>query len=337
MRKVPIRSLLIVMLVSIMGCQQQDKTVLKLGHALDQSHAVHQALVHLGQRLEHYSSGQMRLDIYAGGQLGSERELMELLQIGSLAMTKVSASPMEGFVPAMKVFSVPYVFRSHDHYWQFLNSPSGQDLLTSGEKYRLRGLAYYDAGSRSFYTIDKPVYQPSDLAGLKIRVQKSQTSVQMVETLGGAATPISWGELYTALQQGVVDGAENNPPSFHQSRHYEVSGYYTLDEHTSVPDIVLISSVVWHSLSSQEQRWLMQAVGDSVEFQKALWQQQTQAALSAVREAGVEIITPNKAAFQQAAQVMHDSLDSAEVKSLIQEIQQMPEVQALPSSSEVEL
>ncbi len=208
-------------------------------------------------------------------------------------------------------------------------------MLTSGEKYRLRGLAYYDAGSRSFYTIDKPVYQPSDLAGLKIRVQKSQTSVEMVETLGGAATPISWGELYTALQQGVVDGAENNPPSFHQSRHYEVSGYYTLDEHTSVPDIVLISSVVWHSLSEQEQGWLMQAVDDSVEFQKALWKQQTQDALAAVREAGVEIITPDKAAFQQAAQVMHDNLESDEVKSLIHQIQQMPELQALPR--EVEL
>ncbi|BFM18117.1 TRAP transporter substrate-binding protein [Maricurvus nonylphenolicus] len=305
------------------GCQQDKQTVLKLGHGLDQGHAVHKALVHLGERLDHYSAGEMRLDIYSGGQLGSEREMIELLQIGSLAMTKVSASPMEGFVPAMKVFSIPYVFRDHDHYWQFLDSGKGQDLLTSGDKYRLRGLAYYDAGSRSFYTTEARVDKPADLQGLKIRVQKSQTSVQMVETLGGAATPISWGELYTALQQGVVDGAENNPPSFYQSRHYEVSRYFVLDEHTSVPDIILISLPILQRLSEQEQGWLMQAVADSVVFQKQLWQTQTEEALAAVKAAGVEVIVPDKIPFQQAALTMHSSIENPEVQALIQGIKRM--------------
>lgn len=305
------------------GCKPQQQTVLKLAHGLDRSHSVHQAIVYMGQRLEQHSGGKMRLDVYPNGQLGSERELMELLQIGSLAMTKVSASPMESFVPQMKLFSLPYVFRDHDHFWDFLDSQAGRQLLSAGEKYRLRGLAYYDAGSRSFYTNDKPVHKPSDLQGLKIRVQKSQTSVRMVNTLGGAATPISWGELYTALQQGVVDGAENNPPSFHQSRHYEVSKYYSLDEHTSVPDILLISGPIWQGLSAAEQHWLQTAVDESVIFQKQLWQQQTEAALAAVQLAGVEIIYPDKAPFQALSQQIYQQLEDHALRSLVANIQAM--------------
>jgi len=306
------------------GCQPQQQTILKLAHALDRSHSVHQAIVFMGKRLDELSGGTMRLDVYPNGQLGSERELMELLQIGSLAMTKVSASPMESFVPEMKLFSLPYVFRNHSHFWNFLDSEAGQQLLRAGEQYRLRGLAYYDAGSRSFYTNDKPIQKPADLQGLKIRVQKSQTSVQMVNTLGGAATPISWGELYTALQQGVVDGAENNPPSFHQSRHYEVSKYYSLDEHTSVPDILLISSVIWKKLSEQEQAWLQIAVDESVSFQKQLWQEQTEAALKAVQLAGVEIIYPDKTPFQVLSQQIYSQIKHPGVRALIADIQAMP-------------
>lgn len=199
----------------LQGCGKDDGHVtLKLAHGLDTGHSVHKSMVFMNERLKELSNGTMDIEIYPSGQLGSERDTMELLQIGSLAMTKVSASPMESFVPKMKVFSIPYVFRDEEHLWKVLNGEIGHQLLVAGEAVRLRGLAYYDSGSRSFYTRDKPIRTPKDLEGLKIRVQKSQTSVRMVEALGGSATPISFGELYTALQQGVVDGAENNPPSF---------------------------------------------------------------------------------------------------------------------------
>ena len=213
----------------------------------------------------------MRLDIYPGGQLGAERDLIELLQIGSLAMTKVSSAPLEAFVPEMKIFGIPYVFRDKDHRWKVVNSDLGKQLLLAGEKYFLRGMCYYDAGSRSFYTIDKPIKTPKDLEKMKIRVMKSITSVKMVKALGGSATPIPWGELYTSLQQGVVDGAENNAPSFYLSRHYEVCKYYSLDEHTAVPDILLMSTVVWNNLSPEEQKLLQAAVDESVDYQKILW------------------------------------------------------------------
>ncbi|ALS97312.1 TRAP transporter substrate-binding protein [Lacimicrobium alkaliphilum] len=317
-----IPSLLILTLLS--ACKvQDDRVILRLGHALDTQHTVHKAMQHFGERLQQYSDGQMQVMIYPSSQLGSEREMVELLQIGSLAMTKVSASPLEGFVPQMKLFSIPYVFRDREHFWKVLDSDIGQQILSGVEKMRLKGLAYYDAGSRSFYTNDVPVHSPEDLKGLKIRVLNSPTAVKTVQALGGSATPVSWGELYTALQQGVVDGAENNPPSYYLSRHYEISRYYSLDEHTSVPDVILASKAVWDGLTPEQQGWVEQAMADSVEYQKSLWQQASDEALEAVKAAGVEVIYPDKQAFREAVAPFHASLADTEVGRLIQRIKQM--------------
>lgn len=306
------------------ACSKSDDTVyLRLGHSLDTQHTVHKAMVYLGERLDFYSEGKMKVIIYPSSQLGSEREMVELLQIGSLAMTKVSASPLEGFVPEMQLFSIPYVFRDREHFWKVLNSELGKSLLKGTEKVRLKGLGYYDAGSRSFYTTNKAVYSPADLVGMKIRVLNSPTAVRTVQALGGAATPVSWGELYTALQQGVVDGAENNPPSYYLSRHYEISRYYTLDEHTSVPDVMLASLAVWDSLNEQQQGWLTLAMADSVEYQKQLWQQASDEALAAVIEAGVEVIYPDKQLFRNAVQDFHQSFVGTPVGNIMQQIEEM--------------
>lgn len=297
--------------------------VLKLAHVLDVTHPVHKGMVYMAEKVAEKSGGRMRVDIYPGGQLGAERDLIELLQIGSLAMTKVSTAPLEAFVPEMKIFGIPYVFRDEEHRWKVLNGEIGKRLLLAGEQYFLRGMCYYDAGSRSFYTKDRPVHAPADLEGLKIRVMKSITSVKMVQALGGSATPIPWGELYTSLQQGVVDGAENNPPSFYLSRHYEVCKYYSLDEHTAVPDILLMSTVVWKGLTSQARQWLQEAVNESVEYQKELWQQACEEALREVQKDGVEIIYPDKVPFREAVQEMHASYKGSSIYALIEEIQRV--------------
>lgn len=312
------------LLILLTACGMEgDVTVLKIGHSLDQKHPVHLGIVFMAERLDELSGGTMRMDIYPGGQLGSERELMELLQIGSLAMTKVSSSPMEGFVPAMQIFSIPYVFRDSEHFWKVLNSDIGTDLLLAGEGVRLRGLGYYDAGARSFYTVNRPVHKPDDLIGMKIRVQESQTSVSMVRALGGAAAPVAWGELYTALDQGVVDGAENNPPSFYSSRHFEVAKYYTLDEHTYVPDIVLISSYVWSHLEPRQQQWLQRAMDESVVYQRKVWAAATEEAYAAVKEAGVEIIYPDKSLFQEQVRDMQESYRGTPAYALLEKIRTM--------------
>ncbi|MCC2604686.1 TRAP transporter substrate-binding protein [Planctobacterium marinum] len=321
MIKKPILALF-VLLLSACG-QESDKTRLTLAHTLDTRHVVHIAMEHMAERLAHYSGDTMELVIYPGGQLGSERELVELLQIGSLAMTKVSASSLEGFVPEIKIFSLPYLIRDREHYWKVLNSDIGQSLLEKARVARLKGMGYYDAGSRSFYTVDGPINSPDDLSGKKIRVLNSPTSMATVNALGGAATPINWGELYAALQQGVVDGAENNPPSYYLSRHYEIARYYSLDEHTFVPDIILASLPVWESLNPQQQGWLSQAMADSVEYQKALWQKASDEALATVKKEGVIVTYPNKAAFQEKVAEFHQSFAGTPVGDQIIKIKNM--------------
>jgi tripartite ATP-independent transporter DctP family solute receptor len=298
-------------------------TRLTLAHSLEPSHTVHKAMVFMAQRLEALSGGTMHIDIYPSGQLGSEREAIELLQIGSISMAKVSASPLEGFVPAMKIFNLPYLFRDHEHYLRVLDSEIGRELLLAPVDAHLKGLGYYDAGSRSFYTTKRQVTAPDDLKGLKIRVQESPTAMQMVTALGGSPTPIAYGELYTALQQGVVDGAENNAPSFYTSGHYEVAKYFTLDEHTAVPDLLLISTRVWDSLDEQQQRWLQQAADESVAYQRELWQHDTEAALEAVAADGVEILHPDKAQFEARVQAMLAEYEASDLGPLIRRIQDL--------------
>lgn len=312
------------MTLLLVSCSaQQDVMVLRVGHSLDPSHTVHKAMLKMGERLQQLSGGTMAIELYPSGQLGSERELIELLQIGSLAMTKVSASPLEGFVPTMKLFNIPYLFRDREHFFKVLDSDIGRDILASLKPAQLLGLGYYDAGSRSFYTTKKPVVTPADLASVKIRVQESQAAMAMIRALGGNPTPISWGELYTALQQGVVDGAENNPPSFYLSRHYEVAPYYILDEHTSVPDVILISRYVWERLSDQQQAWLQQAVDESVDFQRAQWQLDTEAALAAVQEAGVQVISADKSEFQRQVSGLINELKAGDLGPMIQRIEEV--------------
>lgn len=294
---------------------------LKLAHGLDVTHPVHKGMEYMADILAEKSKGRLTIEIYPSQQLGTERQCLELLQIGSLAMTKVSAAVMENFAPNIQIFSLPYIFRSREHAYRVLDGPVGKGLLEQGEKYWLHGLTYFDAGQRSFYT-KEPVETPEDLEGMKIRVQESVTAMNLVRALDGSPTPISWGELYTALQQGVVDGAENNPPSFYLSRHYEVCKYYTLNEHTSVPDILVISTVAWNNLSDQEQQWLEEAAEEATDHQRKLWQEAEQEALEAVQAAGVKIIRPDKSAFAEKTKILlEDYKDQPEMYQLIQQIQ----------------
>jgi tripartite ATP-independent transporter DctP family solute receptor len=296
--------------------------VVKLAHALDVSHPVHIAMMHMAERVAAKSGGTLRVDVYPNQQLCTERECMELLQIGSLGMTKVSASVMENFAPAFRVLNLPYLFRDEAHRFRVLESEIGERLLRDGASRRLLGLTFYDAGSRSFYTKGQPIESPGDLAGLKIRVQESATAMHMVSALGGSPTPIAWGELYTALQQGVVDGAENNPPSFFTSRHYEVAKYFSLDEHTAVPDVLVISTVIWEHLTAEQRQWLREAAQESAVLQRELWRDATAEALAALELAGVTVLRPDKALFARQVEAMIASYrDDPVVYPLFQQIQ----------------
>jgi len=300
----------------------RPEVVLKLGHGLDTEHPVHKAMMFMAEKVRERSGGRMQVQVFPGEQLGNEKECIEALQLGYLAMTKTSSAPLEGFVPKMRVFGIPYLFRDADHLWKVLNGPVGKEILLAGESKRLRGLCYYDAGARSFYA-KRPINEPSDLEGMKIRVQNSIMSMKMVQAMGGSPTPVPWGELYTALDQGVVDGAENNAPSFRTSRHYEVCPYYCLDEHTCLPDVLVISTRVWNKLSPEQQRVLQEAADESVAYQRKIWAEAELTDLQTVQEQGAKIVRPDKVPFRESVRPVWKEFEGTEIGELIRRIQEV--------------
>ena len=298
-----------------------DEKILFFAHSLPTSHPVHKGILAMQESLDEKSDGKLQIKIFPDGQLGSERETLELLQIGSIAMTKVSASALSNFAPEYQITVIPYLFRDNEHLFANLEGEVGKQLLESGTEYLLRGICFYDAGARSFYTKDKTVNSPDDLDGLKIRVQNDQMSVDMANTLGASATPMSFGELYTALQQNVVDGAENNIPSFVSSNHFEVCKYYIFDEHTMVPDVVIIGTKFWDSLSEEEKGWLEDAAEESVEKQKQFWKETVAENMKMLKEEGVEFIYPDKEPFvQKSRPVMERLMEDPKLKPIIDKI-----------------
>jgi tripartite ATP-independent transporter DctP family solute receptor len=288
---------------------QERAKVLRLGHVLNRTHPVHKGMEYLAEDLHRRSGGALRIDIFPDEQLGPERDLIEMLQVGSLGLTKVSAGVLENFSATMSVFSLPYLFRDREHFWRVADGPIGEELLDACVPYRLKGLCYYDAGARSFYINKKTgteVQRPDDLAGLAIRVMKSRSAVRMLEVLGGKPVPIPFGELYTALNTGVVDGAENNPPTLYSSRQYEVAATYCLDEHTRVPDVLVISVDAWERLTGQQQRWVKASARASSVYQRELWQRAEQESLEAMVRSGLEVVTDvDKEAFRDKAAAMY--------------------------------
>ena len=305
------------------GGNNTSQTVLKLGHGLETAHPIHKSIEHMKERLEALSGGSVTIDIYPSGVVGNEVASIEQLQNGSLAMTSQSVAAMENFIPSMATFSLPYVFRDSDHFWKVLDGDVGRELMEKGEKKYLHGLCYFDSGSRNFYTIDKPIRTPDDLKGMKIRVMNSPTAINMIKTLGGSPTPIAFSELYSALAQGTVDGAENNPPSFYSKQHFKVCKHFSKDGHTRVPDILLMSSKVWDQLSPEQQGWVAQAARECSAFQRELWQADTERSLKAVEAEGTVIHEVDTALFAEKVKPMLDAIDDVEVQTLLKKISEV--------------
>ena len=243
---------------------------LRLAHNHNRSHPVHQAMEQMAKAVKENSKGLLRIRIYADGVLGSQRETTEQLQTGSLDMNKTSCSELEAFAPDFNLFSYPYLFRDRDHLHSITFGEVGKSILHSGVDKGFRGLTFYESGSRNFYA-KKAIRTVDDLKGLKVRVQPSRTILRMVEHMGGLPTPIDYGELYTALQQGVIDAAENNLTSFVVSRHSESARFFSWTGHIMTPDILLISTRTWEKLTEDQQRILQAAADESARTMVSLW------------------------------------------------------------------
>ena len=281
------------------------------------------AVQEMGKMLEERTDGRLCIEVFHSAQLGEEKDTIEQTQFGVIDMNRVSLGPFNNIVEETQVVSLPYIFRSVDHMHKVMDGEIGQQILDAFAAHDLVGLAFYDGGSRSFYNSEKPITSMEDLAGMKFRVMQSDIFVDMVDALGANATPMPYGEVYSSIQTGVIDGAENNWPSFDSSGHFEVAPFYTLDEHLIVPEVLVMSKASFDKLSPEDQDAVRQAAKDSVPVMRELWAQREAESEQKVRDAGVEIVTDiDKQPFIDAMKPVYEKYVTSDVlKDMVARIQ----------------
>lgn len=311
----------VISLLLLSACGSDDSTAssngeaesasLRLAHNQPEDHPVHTSLVELTELADENSEGAVDIELFPNGQLGDERGVIELVKSGTLDMAKVSASALESFDSDYAIFSLPYVFQSEEHYFNVMdNSEAVQEIFQNTRDDGFFAVGWYTGGQRSIYTADKEVATPADMNGMKIRVQESPTSISMIEAMGGAPTPMSFGEVYTSLQQGVIDGAENNETALTSNKHGEVAKAYTYTEHQYVPDVLIVSTSMWDGLSEEQQQAITEAAVESSESHKAVWEEAIEAAIADSEEMGVEFYDIDKQPFIDAATPLHETYQS---------------------------
>ncbi|MCW5256859.1 TRAP transporter substrate-binding protein [Verminephrobacter aporrectodeae subsp. tuberculatae] len=280
------------------------------------------AVRQMGATLKRLSNGKHGIQVFSGGKLGTEKDAIEQTKIGAIAMTRVNVAPMNNICAATMVPTMPFLFRSIEHMRRVLDGAIGEEILKDCEAQGFIALAFYDSGSRSIYSVKKPLQSLADVKGMKIRVQQSDLWVSLIEAMGANATPMPYGEVYTALKTGLVDAAENNYPSYESSRHYEVARYYAKTEHSMAPEILLFSKRVWDRLSAQDQQAIRQAAKESVPYMRKLWDEREEKSLAAVKAGGAQIVEVDKASFRRAMQPVYDKfITDPKLKDLVRRAQ----------------
>lgn len=286
----------------------ENPMVLTLAHGLSETHTVHIAMTEFADKVEERTNGRIQVRILPNGQLGSENENMEQLMAGVISMTKVSAPGLATYNESYHAFGLPYIFDDTEDFYHVMDSDPMQDFFLSSSDDGFVTLTYYTSGARSFYTKNKAIRTPADLKGLKIRVQDMKSQTDMMKALGGIPVAMSYGDVYTSLQTGIIDGTENNETALTTGKHGEICKVYSTDQHAMIPDVMVMSAKVWKTISPQDQNIILEAARESTESHKIAWD----AAIDeAIREAesqmGVEFVNDvDKDAFRQATSGMID-------------------------------
>ena len=281
------------------------------------------AVKYMGTVLNKLSNGKHTIKVFNNSALGAEKDTIEQTKIGALAMTRVNIAPMNNICPTTVVPTMPFLFNSKEHMRHVLDGPIGEEILKSCEAQGFIGLAYYDSGSRSMYTVKKPIKTLADMKGMKVRVQQSDLWVSLLEAMGANATPMPFGEVYTGLKTGLVDAAENNYPSYESSRHFEVAKFYAKTEHSMAPEVLLFSKKIWDTLTPEDQKEIRQAAKESVPYMRKLWDEREEKSLAIVKAAGAQVTEVEKPAFQAAMKPVYDKfITDAKLKDLIKRIQE---------------
>ncbi|RRH90892.1 TRAP transporter substrate-binding protein [Mesorhizobium tamadayense] len=298
------------------------ETVLRSADTHPDGYPTVEAVKYMGVLIKKRTNGRYSIEVYHSAQLGEEKDTIEQTQTGVIDLNRVSMGPFNGIVPETAVPSLPYMFRSVEQMRHVMDGPVGDQILKAFEAHDLVGLAFYDSGARSFYNTKKDIASIADLKGMKFRVIQSDVFVDMVNALGANATPMAYGEVYSALETGVIDGAENNWPSFESAKHYEVAKHYTLDQHQIVPEVLVMSKASWDKLSPEDQAIVRQAAKDSVVKMRELWDAQEKKSREIVEKAGVKVSEIDKQPLIDAMKPVYDKyLSTPELKDLAARIQ----------------
>lgn len=305
--------------VSVTGCAQSgaassteatadNPLVLTLAHGLSEVHTVHIAMLEFAQQVEEKTNGRIKVQIFPNGQLGSENENMEQLMAGVISMTKVSAPGLATYNEAYHTFGLPYIFDDTEDFYHVMDSDQMRDFFLSSEDDGFVTLTYYTSGARSFYTKDKAIRTPEDLKGLKIRVQDMKSQTDMMKALGGIPVAMAYGDVYTSLQTGIIDGTENNETALTTGKHGEICKVYSTDQHAMIPDVMVMSAKVWKTISPEDQQIILEAAHASTESHKIAWDAAIDEAIEeASNDMNVEFVNDvDKEAFRQATSGMID-------------------------------
>jgi tripartite ATP-independent transporter DctP family solute receptor len=298
-----------------------SQTVLRSSDTHPDGYPTVEAVKYFGELIKERTQGRYEVEVYHSAQLGQEADTIEQVRSGVIDLNRVSMAPWNSLVPLTMIPSLPYLFTSPDHARKVMAGEIGDEIAAGFEQHGVVVIAFYDGGARSFYNSKKPVNSLADLAGQKYRVIQSDVFVDMVSALGATATPMPYGEVYSSIETGVIDGAENNFPSYESAKHYEVAKYYSLDEHTIVPEVFVMSKTRWDALSDEDKEIFKQAGKESMERQWELWDARVAESRKIVEEAGSEITTPDKQPFIDAmAPVYEKYVNTPELKEFVERI-----------------
>ena len=289
----------------------QDKMVIKATDVHPLGYPTVEAIVRMGAKLEKATGGRMTLQMYPSMQLGGEKEMIEQAQVGALQIARISVGPMGPIVDELNVFNMPFVFKDEAQMRKVIDGPIGKEMLDklSNSSARLIALGWMDAGTRNVYS-DKPVTKPADLKGMKIRMMGNPLFVETMNAMGGNGVAMGFNELYSALQTGVVDGAENNPPTLLAQNHYTVSKVYSLTGHLIIPEIFVFSKRTWDGLSKADQDLVRKVSREAQLEQRELWDKYVAEAEVKLKAAGVKFVEADKKAFYAATQPIRDKYGS---------------------------
>jgi tripartite ATP-independent transporter DctP family solute receptor len=299
----------------------QQKMVFKATDVHALGYPTVEAVVRMGQKLEKATGGRLSIQMFPAMQLGGEKEMIEQAQVGAVQYARISLGPMGPVVDELNVFNMPFVFRDEAHMRKVVDGPIGREMmdkLSKSPASRLVGVAWMDGGTRNLYT-KKPVKGPADLKGLKIRMMGNPLFVETMNAMGGNGMSMGFNELYNALQTGVVDGAENNPPSYLTQNHYQITKYYNLTGHLIIPEILVFSRATFDKLSKADQALVLKLGKESTAEQRVLWDKMVAESTAKLKAEGVTFVPVDKDVFYKATQPVRDKY-GAKYASLIQRI-----------------